>query len=138
MAWTYVQKSGSLYGPDGKKVGIGYSGHGSGLDNPDAQTVHAVGPCPVGMYTIGPARHPIDHLGPLAMPLEPNPANEMFGRSAFFIHGDNASLDHSASDGCLIFAHGFRQMIDDSSDNQMRVVAEESDVAAFYKQEPTA
>lgn len=128
MTWVYVQRTGSLYGPDGKKLGAGYSGHGAGMNNPAMQTARAVGPCPAGAYTVGPARDPIDHLGPVAMPLMPAATNEMFGRSAFFMHGDNAAGDHSASDGCLIFPHDIRQAVDDSDDDHLRVVAEESQV----------
>ena len=127
MPWTYVQQTGHLYGPNNKLVAIGYSGHGSGMNNPAAQDQHAIGPIPCGLYDIGDPLDPPDHLGPLAMPLGPAAGNEMFGRSSFFIHGDNASLNHSASDGCVILAHGFRQQIADSDDGELRVVATESD-----------
>ena len=30
MTWVYVQRTGSLYGPDGGKRGAGYSGQGAG------------------------------------------------------------------------------------------------------------
>lgn len=130
--FCYAIDKGALFSPTGGKMGYGYSGHGNALNNPAAQDRHGVGPIPIGRYTIGPARKPVDHLGPLAMPLMPDSANEMHGRSALFIHGDNAKLNHSASDGCIILAHGFRQMIDDSTDDQLVVVALEADVAAVF------
>lgn len=130
--FVYVIRTGSLYAPDGGKIGMGYSGNTVGLDNP-AWTAHiGVGPLPVGIYTIGPAHTPLDHLGPVAMPLVPHPANEMFGRSGFFMHGDNDRLNHSASDGCLIFARGFRDQVDQSPDDRLVCVAEETDVAAAF------
>lgn len=126
--FIYVQRTGHLYTDSGKILGNGYSGRGPGLNNPHMQNVRAVGPAPCGSYTIDPARTPVDHLGPLAMPLEPDPKNQMFGRSEFFIHGDNASGNHSASDGCIILPHATRQQIDNSSDDVLVVVAEETDV----------
>lgn len=123
MPWTYHQKTGHLRAPNGSLAGSGYSGHGAGLNNPEMQDDRGIGPIPVGLYSIGPARRPVDHLGPLAMPLAPDPDNEMHGRSAFFIHGDNASGNHSASDGCIILNHSIRQMIDISTDGDLEVVA---------------
>ena len=126
--FTYVQRTGNLYAANGELIGTGYSGHGAALNDPGMQNVVATGPAPVGTYTIGPARVPIDHLGPLAMPLEPYPENEMFGRSGIFMHGDNASGNHSASDGCLIFNHMVRQIVDNSPDDVLKIVAEETEV----------
>lgn len=123
MTWTYIQQNGRLYGPTGKLVGIGYSGRGAGLNNPAADMIHRVGPIPCGTYTIGAPLDPPDHLGPLAMPLTPGAGNVMFGRSGFYVHGDNAALNHTASDGCVILPRGFRQMIADSEDRALRVVA---------------
>lgn len=123
--WQYEQKSGRLL-HDGAVIGIGYSGHGVGLNNHAMQDQHGVGPIPCGLYTIGDPLDPPDHLGPLAMPLTPDAGNEMFGRSALFIHGDNAHLNHTASDGCLILPHGFRQQIADSDDDQLQVVSGEN------------
>ena len=50
--------------------------------------------------------------------LEPDPANRMFGRSGFRIHGDNAHANRTASDGCIIAGHAVdRQRIWDSNDH---------------------
>lgn len=107
--WTYKQSTGQMF-HFGNEVAVGYSGNTTGLNNPAAQDEHMVGPAPVGFYTIGkPEIHP--KLGPLAMPLEPHSSNEMFGRSGFFVHGDNAAMNHTASDGCLIFNHAVRVFI---------------------------
>jgi hypothetical protein len=40
------------------------------------------------------------------MPLTPNPANQMHGRSAFFIHADSVAKPGSASEGCIVPVHG--------------------------------
>ncbi len=91
--------------------GIGYSGRGDGLNNPTYQEVHDLGPIPAGMYTVEPSINPPTHLGPFAFPLIPSAANQMFGRDGFYIHGDNAQMNHSASDGCIILPHETRLWI---------------------------
>lgn len=136
MPWVYVQLSGSTYLPNGKKMGVGYAGNTIGLNNPAAQDKVGVGPVPQGAYTIGPPHTPIDHLGGLALPLIPDKANSMHGRSGFFIHGDNSHLNHSASNGCIILPHGFRQAISSGSDHKLIVVGEESDVASVRAPTP--
>jgi hypothetical protein len=119
MPWSYSQSSGAL-SHDGVFVGTGYSGKGEGLDNPDLQDVPDEGPIPEGTYTIGPAStHP--GKGPVVMELEPDPSNQMFGRSGFLIHGDNVEMNHTASDGCIILSHDIREQIDESEDRVLIV-----------------
>jgi type VI secretion system (T6SS) effector TldE1-like protein len=121
VSYTYCQGTGVLT-HNGAFAGVGYSGHGKGLNDPGEQGVEGVGPIPQGRYTIGPPKDPIDHLGPLAMPLTPDPANEMFGRSAFFMHGDNAAANHTASDGCIIMGREVRQAVAESGDHELTVI----------------
>ena len=123
MTWTYTQDKGALRNPQGVVQGFGYSGNTWGLNNPAAQFQVGVGPIPVGLYTIGPPHNPIDHLGPLALPLWPDRANQMHGRSGFFAHGDNPALNHSASNGCIVLGHYLRVMLHDSTDRQLSVIA---------------
>ena len=122
VTWSYAQKSGSL-SHNGAQVAIGYSGNTTGLNNPAEQDRPGIGPVPRGSYTIGPPHRPINHLGPLALPLYPSVTNEMHGRCGFFIHGDNAKMNHTASSGCIILAHAARQAIVDSRDTKLVVVA---------------
>lgn len=126
MPWSYAQSTGEML-QDGAVIGTGYSGNGAGLNNPDAQDQHDVGPVPQGSYTIGPAVSPPDHLGPLALPLIPDPGNTMFGRNAFFIHGDNAAQNHTASDGCIILSPAIRQRVVASNDTSLVVVSGAAD-----------
>ena len=106
----YEQATGKLSEDTGKVIGIGWAGHLQGRNNPEMQNVKDVGPLPKGKYIVG---DPEDSakLGPLAFPLTPDPSNEMFGRSSFYIHG--ASLDHPAlsSDGCMIQGRVAREYI---------------------------
>ena len=121
MSWTYLQKTGELLNPDGFVAGVGYSGFGIAKNDPDAETVAGRGPIPEGLYTIGPVEvHP--DLGPVVMPLIPDPSNEMHGRSAFFIHGDSREHPGKASHGCIIMARAVREAVSVSADRKLTVV----------------
>ncbi len=126
--FTYVQRTGDLYDPDGTFMARGYSGDAANFNNPAAQALRAEGPIPVGAYTIGDPIDPPDHLGPLAMPLTPNAGTNTLGRSSFFMHGDNRAANHTASHGCIIMGRAVRQAVLDSPEDQLLVVAEESDI----------
>ena len=119
----YIISTGHLLNNGVRLIGIGYSGHDSGVNNPKMVDDPGIGPIPPGVYTIGDPLDPPDHLGPLAMPLTPASTNRMYDRSAFFIHGDNALLNHSASHGCIILSHEVRQAVADDDDDQLMVVA---------------
>ena len=92
-------------------LGIGYSGNGPCINDPDKTWVVGHGPIPLGLYLIGsPEEHP-ESVGAYALPLTPDPANSMFGRGGFFIHGDNPQANHSASDGCIVANRAIRTII---------------------------
>jgi len=118
---TYSQSTGRFCDAEGNLLTVGYSGHDAGVNNPAMQNQHNVGPLPQGVYAIGDPLDPPDHLGPLAMPLTPDPANEMFDRSEFFIHGDNQEMNRSASNGCIILDHTARAAIAAGSDRMLTV-----------------
>ena len=83
------------------------------MNQPLAESLEDRGPIPTGTYKIGDAvTHP--SCGPVSMPLEPDPENEMHDRSGFLIHGDTASQDFSASTGCIILSRTTREAIDAS------------------------
>ena len=120
MTWVYSQSEGSLHLND-ILVGTGYAGFGEGVNNPSDQSVPDVGPIPQGFYTIGAAfTHP--QAGPLAMRLEPEPGTNVFGRDGFLMHGDTASMDHTASHGCIIMDHTTRATVAVSDDRRLQVV----------------
>ena len=117
--WIYSQFTGKL-NRNGSSRGIGYSGHGEGLNNPYLQSESMIGPLPVGKYTIGKAiTHP--KLGPLVMPLIILPGHETFNRGSFYIHGDNSSKNNTASEGCIILDHNIRFEISKSLDRELTV-----------------
>ena len=124
MAFQYEQSTGRLT-RDGELISTGYSGNGPAMNNPGMQSLQMHGPIPQGTYTIQPAITDA-RTGPMSMHLVPSETNNMFGRSAFLIHGDNASLDHTASDGCIIMSHDVRVTVAQAvmtGDNQLTVTA---------------
>jgi hypothetical protein len=122
--WKYVQRSGELFDSAGHCQGVGYSGIGLGKNNPAQQSVHNVGPIPVGTYTIG-LPHNSDTHGPFVLPLTPYSGNEMFGRSGFLIHGDSVINAGMASEGCIIQARATRDAVANSDDTTLQVVSGE-------------
>jgi hypothetical protein len=118
--WTYSQSTGRLY-LNGVTIAIGYAGRGADKDIPADQTVVDEGPLPQGIYAIQPAITD-PHLGPLAMTLTPNPGNQMFGRSGFYIHGDSFAHPGQASCGCIVLGNSARSQISLSHDRVLWVV----------------
>jgi hypothetical protein len=119
---VYEQSTGKWFGPDGTVWGIGWSGQLGGRNNPIDQSIQDLGPCPEGLYTIGPSyTHP--KLGQITMDLTPDAEDNEFGRSLFRIHGFGSDVAH-ASEGCIIQIRPVRVQIDASSDKRLQVVAE--------------
>lgn len=126
MPWIFAIVDGKIYDPTGTFVSTAYSGgdcgkRPDGVDNPDDEGVADVGPLPEGLYTFG---VPVEHskLGAFAIPLIPDPGNEMHGRKDFYCHGDLAGKYEAASEGCIIAPPNTRHAMWDSADHQIRVV----------------
>ena len=96
--WTYHQGTGEMLDPAGELVEVGYSGAPWLPATARSPSRWRTGPVADGSYTIEPAQ---DHerLGPVALPLTPAADNEMYGRSDFWIHGDNAEGDSRRQHG---------------------------------------
>lgn len=126
--WEYSQSKGTMTHvlPDGKRelAGMGYSGHGSALDDPEKQDAINQGPIPRGAWIIGPQRdHRLIDGKTLygAMELAPGAGNAT-RRSDSLIHGDSAAHDHSASKGCIVLSRDVRDAIARSGDVDLEVV----------------
>jgi hypothetical protein len=117
--WTFDTASGRL-AHDGTYAATGYAGHGPGKDNPADADIPNVGPPPRGLYTIGTARTD-PRLGPLAMPITPAPSTPMFGRSGFWIHGDNPVHPGDSSEGCIVLPQAARAAISSSGDTALLI-----------------
>lgn len=109
--WIYVQSNGAFCdGLTGDLLDHGYAGFGRGKNNPAMERIANVGPLPAGWYHIeAPINSPVH--GPFAMRLTPRSSNEMFGRSAFMIHGDSKSRPGEASQGCIVLARKYREEV---------------------------
>lgn len=124
MAWTFTVNIGQLLSPTGTESNA-YAGGDKGtqrqaINNVTFESIPDVGPLPRGGYTFG---IPVEgtHLGPLAIPLHPDPGNTMFGRSGFYCHGDT-EIPGAASDGCIVTDRATREAIVASSDKALNVV----------------
>ena len=119
MTWTFEQSTGRILDPSGTVVATGYAGgncgnNPEGKNNPDMQDRPGIGPLPEGLYNFG---TPVDHshLGAFAVPLIPDPSNEMYGRSDFYFHGDTTPSGN-ASEGCIIGPRQVREAAAASGD----------------------
>jgi hypothetical protein len=99
-----------------------YAGQGDGLNNPDFEAVHDVGPLPEGKYKMT-ALINSPHTGPNTIILEPEDITKMYGRSGFRIHGDNQEASFSASNGCIVMAGGGNRLtVWNSGDHELEVL----------------
>lgn len=124
MSYTFNQSTGELTDPSGAVVATGYAGgncgkNPEGRNNPDMQAVKCIGPLPEGWYDLG---EPVaqSHLGPFAIPLIPDPANDMMGRGDFYLHGDTTPSGN-ASEGCVIMPRNIREAVK-ASGERLQVV----------------
>lgn len=121
--WTFRQSTGEL-SHDGKAIGRGYSGHAEHANQPRDQALAMLGPIPRGRYTFENWRDD-PTKGKIVCNLVPDPANEMYGRSGFMLHGDNAALNRTASEGCMIQEQAVRLLVLYScanGDNHLEVI----------------
>lgn len=125
--WVYSQLEGQLFHDDIFK-GYGYSGHGIGYNNPNAESLKGVGVIPSGKYKIDAWEDHHKVLGVCVAHLSPVNPSDVFGRSGFFIHGDNQKMNHTASDGCIILNRLLRNLIQASKDNDLLVITSIKDL----------
>lgn len=115
---------------NGQPIAQGWAGNDSrpgvnpdhihGFNNPDAQSIHCIGPLPQGTYTIGVwGDHPV--VGANSAPLT-QVEGETFGRNGFFIHGPGADPANS-SEGCIVIPHDQRLVVQATAETQLQVTA---------------
>lgn len=120
--WIYSISTGRIT-RDEIFLGLAYSGNdklGICKNNPFAIAVKDHGPLPIGFYIMEEIVEGT-HMGPFAIKLKPDPSNDMFGRSEFFIHGDNGL--GTASDGCPCTSLDNRKLMWNSDEHQFQVIA---------------
>lgn len=124
--WGWDQSTGELLYPNGVMIAHGYSGgdcgrRPDGVNNPELEQVADVGPIPVGEYAVGAFFDDLGGKGPMVCRLTPVNGTETYGRSGFMIHGDNAAMNQSASEGCVILPKVVREAIAASGEALLRV-----------------
>jgi hypothetical protein len=87
-----------------------YSGNGQCMNDPEKTWVVGHGPIPGGAYLVCAAEDHPESVGAFALPLTPDPSNDMMGRSSFYIHGDNSAENFTASDGCIVTSREVREI----------------------------
>ncbi|MDW8847853.1 DUF2778 domain-containing protein [Erwinia sp. MMLR14_017] len=113
MSWEYNQSTGVL-SHNGAFFAKGYSGVGSGENNPSMEREKSTGPIPKGHYRIAGSH---DTVTKVTIILQPVLGTNTFGRDGFRIHGGKKSGAHTASQGCIIIdGVSRRQQIVNSSD----------------------
>ena len=132
MNWTFESHTGKIFSPDGNYFSSGYAGgnlgkNPEGINNPEMQFVHNIGPLPEGWYTFGEwiAEHP--RLGKDVFALIPDAGNVMglpgeVPRSGFYCHGDTPK-PRCASEGCIVAPNAVRAAMFKSTCHRLRVVA---------------
>ena len=111
---VYEVASGLLFLGDNQdrlvNVALGYSGTPEARNDPDRQDEKGIGPIPVDEWHIdSPVHHP--RLGPQTFGLTPAKGVEVYGRSGFYIHGDNRRGNGSASSGCIVLDRRSRDFV---------------------------
>lgn len=123
--WTWQQTSGQMLNATGTLIGTGYAGRGDGLNDQAMQSEKGIGPLPRGKYTIGPllSSHTVGNVVLVwCAQLTPDPANEMFDRAGFMIHGRKSLTDMDASEGCIVLDFNPRMQVLKSEDRDLMVV----------------
>lgn len=117
--WTYQISTGKM-SRNGATF-TGYSGAPEYKNKADAVSIVASGPIPPGDWSMTDMRLS-KNTGPYSIVLEPSPATNVYGRSAFRIHGDSAEHPGQASHGCIIMPRDARLSIWKSGDRFLRVI----------------
>lgn len=109
--WVYSQSSGRLYLADSEDVrslvAKGYSGAIGYQNSAESEHLVAKGPIPRGVWRLG-VGHTDRRFGRVAIPLEAADPKAALGRSGFYIHGDNAAQNGTASSGCIVLDYNTR------------------------------
>lgn len=116
----YSQSTGILWAANGEIIHTGYSGYGTGKNNPKKQHIESLGPIPRGQWLMTEV-YDSKKVGPFAIKLEPV-GHDALGRTDFRIHGDSISSPGEASRGCPIFNRAIRETIWNSGDRVFQVI----------------
>ena len=116
MTWIYHQKTGHIY-HDHYFIGTGYSGFGSGLNNPHYEGAHYIGVIPRGRYLIKPIAQ--RNLGENEVMVLTSVLPKKHDNFDCFIRGDNSMHNGAQS---IILDHKIRKEIAASRDYALQVI----------------
>lgn len=131
LEFIYEQRSGCLYLASRQDervlIACGYSGKGRFLNELFYEDRVAEGVIPRGVWRIV-ASVAHSKLGPVCLALAygrdaGGPVVYPHGRRGFYIHGDNAAQDRSASSGCVVLDRTTREFIANSRVKLLNVVS---------------
>ncbi len=104
----YANKIGEFTnGRNGKKYSA-YSGDCDHYNDENSMKLKFKGPLPIGKWEVTKIE---SHKGPFTARLQPCPGTEVYGRDGFLIHGDNAKMNLTASQGCIVVEKDCREHI---------------------------
>lgn len=109
--FEYNSKTGELWVCNGDfcmPLATGYAGASPYVNRPDMDNVAKLGPLPKGSYDMRVDSHPRFSEPSIRLT---QTAGYTYDRSGFWIHGDNAKLDRSASSGCIVLNKVTRRAI---------------------------
>jgi hypothetical protein len=109
----------------GKKFGHApttYSGWKKYHNDPNAEKIKDKGPIPRGKYHLEQYKRLDGKLGPYVIPLKPFTGTKTFGRSGFYIHGDNSKQNETGSEGCIVTLREYRLMFIREKIKELEVV----------------
>src|SRR5471030_2477452 len=98
MTWEYNQSTGEMR-HNGEFFKKGYSGKGTGVNNPSMESVPSQGPIPKGYYRIAGSHHTITAV---TIVLEPIMGTNTYARNNFRKNGGKKNGSPTASEGCII------------------------------------
>lgn len=121
--WIYEIDSGRI-SRAGALLAVGYSGAPGAVNDASKTNIPDVGPLPEGFYTLGTPIPMEQKVGAYAIPLIPDLENQMYGRSGFFMHGDNTKMNQSASKGCIVAPLFARERVGQgiADDNRLQAI----------------
>jgi hypothetical protein len=111
---VYEQDTGRLlrvYGGGVEFIATGYAGAPGFVNDPSSDHLRSRGPLPQGRYGLREVIHP--RFAAPAIRLDPYLSNKMYGRSGFYIPGDNVHLNRTASTGCIVVNRSARFRVRD-------------------------
>ncbi|GAA0508706.1 hypothetical protein GCM10009414_18060 [Tatumella terrea] len=121
MTWTYRVSTRMFFHNGIYRFSALYAGAQGYKDDSQYQYLINKRPLPAGKYRIA---APVNSstTGYYSLPLIPDAANQMCGRSAFMIHGDSRRDPGTASQGCIVMDPQHRRAIWLSNDHELIVL----------------